>query len=144
MWRFPLDAADFYNSEFFDNSSSGIGGWGDPSNDYQITTGGFKDVVVAYPTPHHLRRHYTLYPYDDLGFTAPFPLPKGLMINTTMTKKNVDYIVDNYEGDYFGFQTYFESTIVSLVLHNSLGFSVWASDTQFQGPHPGAHLIMGG
>ena len=38
------------------------------------------------------------------------------MINTTMTKKNVDYIVNNYDGDYDGFQAYFESTIVSLVL----------------------------
>ena len=37
-------------------------------------------------------------------------------MNTTMTKENVDYILDKYEGDYFGFQTYFESATVSLVL----------------------------
>jgi hypothetical protein len=33
------------------------------------------------------------------------------MINTTMTKQNVDFNVDNYEGDYIGFQAYFESPV---------------------------------
>ena len=43
------------------------------------------------------------------------------MVNTTMTKENVDYIVDNYEGDYFGFQAYFENVVqVSLVLPPSV------------------------
>ena len=93
-----------------------MGGWGDPANDYQISTGGFKDLAVAYPTPHRIRRNFTLYPYDNPNFVAPFPFPKGLMINTTMTTENVDFIVNNYEGDFFGFQTYFESAIVSLAL----------------------------
>ena len=35
------------------------------------------------------------------------------MINTTMTKQNVDFTVDNFEGDFIGFQTYLESTPVS-------------------------------
>ena len=35
------------------------------------------------------------------------------MINTTMTKKNVDFTVGNFEGDFIGFQTYLESTPVS-------------------------------
>ena len=109
--------ADFYDSKFFDNSSSGIGGWGDPTNDYQITTGGLKDIMLAYPSPHRIRRNYTLYPYENANTKAlPFPALSDLMINTTMTKENVDYIVNNYEGDYFGFQAYFESTAVSPVL----------------------------
>ena len=74
-------------------------------------------MVLAYPSPHRIRRNLTLYPFLHVNATAPpFPVPSDLMINTTITKQNVDYIVNNYEGDYFGFQAYLESTIVSLVL----------------------------
>ena len=72
--------------------------------------------MFAYPTPHRIRRNYTLYPFDDPNFVLPFPLPKHLMVNTTITKENVDHVVNNYEGDYFGFQAYFESATVSLIL----------------------------
>ena len=34
------------------------------------------------------------------------------MINTTMTEQNVNFIVNNFEGDFFGFHSYFENTIV--------------------------------
>ena len=118
---FRLDAHDFYHSKFFDNSSSGVGGWGDPANDYRISTGGFKDMVLAYPNPHHIRRNFTLFPYLDLGFPPLWgddpstpALPGDLMINTTFTKENVDYLVNNFEGDFFGFHGYFESLTVSL------------------------------
>ena len=95
-------------------------------------------MAVAYPTPHRLRRNFTLYPYADLSFpplwgddsSAP-PLPVDLMINTTMTKENVGYLVNNYEGDFFGFQTYFENPVTVNLAHYSW-FSVWGSDTQ---PH---------
>ena len=116
-----------YNSEFFDNSSSGVGGWGDPTNDYQISTGGLKDMVVAYPSPHRIRRNFTLYPLTNPTIHPPFgddpmapPSPTGLMINTTMTKENVDFTTDNFEGDFIGFQAFFESIAVGLVL----GFSI--------------------
>jgi hypothetical protein len=36
------------------------------------------------------------------------------MINTTMTKKNVDFCVDNFEGDFIGFHGYLEGLAVSL------------------------------
>ena len=61
--RFHLDAADFEHS-IVDNSSHGVGGWGDPENDFQIYTGGFKDVIRAYPNPHHIRRNFTLFPFQ--------------------------------------------------------------------------------
>ena len=38
------------------------------------------------------------------------------MINTTMTKENLNYSVSSFEGDFFGFQAYFESLQVSLAL----------------------------
>ena len=62
--RFHLDTADFEHSTFFDNSSHGVSGWGDPENDFQIYTGGFKDVIRAYPNPHHIRRNFTLFPFQ--------------------------------------------------------------------------------
>ena len=112
------------NSPFFDSSSSGVGGWGDPKNDYQIYTGGFKDQIRVYPNPHHIRRNFSLFPFSNPDLLLPFagdpaapPSPAGLMINTTMTKDNVDYLVNSFEGDFFGFQEYAESTNVSLTFH---------------------------
>ena len=117
---FHLDAHDVYNSPFFNLSSSGIGGWGDPADDYQIHTGGFKDVVRAYPNPHHIRRNFSVMPFTNPDFVFPFQedlsVPADLMINTTMTKENVEYLVNNFEGDFIGFQTYLESIFVSQTL----------------------------
>ena len=113
-----VDAADFEDATIFSNSTTeGLGSWGDANNDYQISTGGFKDEIRAYPTPHHIRRNYTLYPFQNpliVGAAsdgAP-PPPTNLMINTTMTKTNVDYSVNNFPGDLIGFQGYMESVNV--------------------------------
>ena len=108
-----------YNSPFFDASPSGVGGWGDPANDYQIHTGGFKDVVRAYPNPHHIRRNFSVMPFTNPNVVLPFwedLVPVDFMINTTMTKKNVEYLVNNFEGDFIGFQAYLESIFVSQTL----------------------------
>ena len=35
------------------------------------------------------------------------------MINTTMTKDNVNFVVNNFEGDFIGMQGYAESLNVS-------------------------------
>ena len=109
-----------YNSPFFDNSSSGIGGWGDPANDYQIYTGGFKDVLRAYPNPNHIRRNFTLYPFQNPNLGNLFqndplapPPPTGFMINSSITKENIEYTVNNFEGDFIGLQAYTESVAVS-------------------------------
>ena len=117
------DAPDFYDNSMFDNSSYGVGAWGDPANDFQIFTGGFKDMVMAYPTPHHIRRNLTLFPFAMPHFFNRFagdpnapPPPVDLMINTTMTKAKVDFLVSNYEGDFFGFQSDFESVSVNVTL----------------------------
>ena len=91
------------NSAFFDGSPSGVGGWGDPTDDFQITTGGFKDVIAAYPSPHRIRRNCTVEPFSvpdtvpmsPVDPTAP-PIPRDFMINTTLTKQNVDSLVDGF------------------------------------------------
>lgn len=128
-WDWTIDAHDMYNSPFFDNSSCGIGGWGDPANDYQIFTGGFKDTMRSYPSPHHIRRNYTLYPFQNPNLGNLFagdpkapPPQTGLAINSSMTKANYEFTVNNFEGNFIGLQTYTEG---------------------LNGTHPGAHFILG-
>jgi tyrosinase len=126
-WDWTIDAPDFYHATILDNNTkSGFGGWGDPNNDFQITTGGFaKDFIVSYPSPHSIRRNFILQPFLD---PAPFPGPPPPAntaedINTTFTEANAIYSVESFVGDYESFQAYFES---------------------IEGLHPGPHIILGG
>ena len=123
-----LDAADFYHTTMFSESAyDGLGSWGDPENDFQICTGGFKDITLAYPVPHHIRRNFTLRPLTWINFPgvppAPLPVNPFEMVNTTFTKEVVNKTVNSWTGDYIKFQEYLEG---------------------FPGPHPGPHLILGG
>ena len=113
-----VDAADFYHSTIFSNSTcDGLGSWGDPENDFQISTGGFKDVMVAYPTPHHIRRNFTLRPISDE------PL---FMVNTSFTQEIVNLAVDSFAGNYTYFQAYLDAI------------------SGVPGLHTGPHVITGG
>jgi len=74
-----------FNSPFSDNSSPSVGGWGDPTNDYRIYTGGFKDQIRAYLSPHHPKRDFSPFPFSDPEIISPFadclaapPLPVDL------------------------------------------------------------------
>jgi tyrosinase len=129
-WDWTYEAADAYNSKFFDPSPHGVGGWGKVEDDYQVLDGGFKDWIRVYPSPHHIRRNFSIFPFTNTALLPPWgntpdspPRPVGLMVNNTMTKENVDFIVNNFEGDYMEFQHYFESP---------------------NGTHIGAHLLLGG
>ena len=121
------DTADFYHATIFSDSEyDGLGSWGDPDNDYQLCTGGFKDIVVAYPVPHHIRRNYTLYPNRPPGFLTPAGVPPqnpSLMYNTTFTSEVVDNTLSSTPGNYPNFQARLEAP---------------------PGPHPGPHFILGG
>ena len=120
------DTADFYNATIFSDSPyDGLGSWGDPDNDFQISTGGLNEFRLAYPVPHNLRRNFTLQPFlHGLAGTPPgVTIDPALMLNTTFTKENVDFILKSFAGDFIAFQTYTEG---------------------ISGPHPGPHLILGG
>jgi tyrosinase len=108
------DAPDLYGSPFFKDSNlkSGLGGWGDPANDFQVPTGGFSKFHTSYPSAHTLRRNFTLRPY--LNFDSPFFPDPELMANTTFTKAEVHKMVEGFDGDYKGFQKYFERFPVRL------------------------------
>ena len=120
-----LDAADFEHATIWSNSTDdGLGSWGDPQNDFQIFTGAFKDITVAYPVPHHIRRNYTLRPFlAGVSIPGAPPVDPEYRINVSFSAENVNYTVNSFTGDYIRFQTYFEAAF---------------------GPHPGPHIIMGG
>ena len=100
LTRFATDSSNFRNSSFFDpDPSSGLGSWGDPKNDYQLTDGGLADVVVSYPVPHRIRRNYTLY-YPDL---PNFPL------TNSFTPESLYALVHGFKGDFIAFQAHFET-----------------------------------
>jgi len=117
-WDWTIDAHDMFNSAFFDNSTyQGVGGWGDPNNDFQIYTGGFKDQIRTYPSLHHIRRNFSLYPFDNPNAVKPFPndpnappLPVGFAVNGSMTKANETFAVNGFEGDFITFQAFVEQT----------------------------------
>ena len=123
-----LDTADLYHATIWSDSDyDGLGSWGDPNNDHDISTGALKDMRIAYPVPHNLRRNFTLR-VGDAGLGAshpngpPAPDP-SLMVNTTFTSDVVDSTVTSFTGEYIKFQATIES---------------------WKGPHPGPHIIVGG
>jgi tyrosinase len=124
-WDWTKDASDVYHASIWsDSTTEGLGSWGVPENDFQINTGGFKDIKLAYPVPHNIRRNYTIQPFlAGVNIPGAPPVDPLLMANASLTKANVDFIVNSFTGDYVAFQTYVES---------------------LAGPHPGPHIILGG
>jgi len=98
---FMTDASNFQNSSFWDpDTTSGVGGWGDPSDDDQITDGAFADGFhVSYPSPHRLRRRYTSTSPDN---------PDEPLTNV-FTPESQAAMVNGFEGSFIGFQARLES-----------------------------------
>jgi len=124
-WDWTIDAHDIYNAGIWDDSPSGLGRWGDPGNDFQINTGGFKDQIRLYPSPHHIRRNFSVFPFTNAAFqnVKGIDVPAAYMPNTTMVPENVAFMVNGFDGDFIGFQAYFEG---------------------LPGPHSGPHLMLAG
>jgi tyrosinase len=126
-WNWSLNTENFFNSSIFDPSpTSGFGGDGDPNNDYQISDGGFSNEHRAYPVPNKIRRNFTLQAWK--GLLSPFAdqvpdptLDPNKYANTTFDEEEVSKLVNGFEGDFRGFQVYFEA---------------------FQGAHAGVHSII--
>lgn len=111
-----LDAPDVYESTMFQdfNPVSGLGGWGNLSDDAQVPNGAFSDFQLSYPSYHTLRRNFTLQPYiglDPTLFTNPYE-----DANATFTQSEVDKMVNGFVGDYKGFQVYMEGFEVCLLM----------------------------
>lgn len=107
-----IDAPDFYESSFWKDSDymSGLGGWGDPNDDYTVHDGGFRDLQIAYPVPHHIRRNFSLLAWKSLSFPLIInPLKMG---NTSFSASVIDSLLETPAGDFKGFQTVLEAVQV--------------------------------
>jgi tyrosinase len=98
---------------FDDDEVCGLGGWGDPNDDIQITTGGFKDAVRVYPSPHRIRREYTLQPLANIPNPFPNdplapPINPAILINGSFSLANYNFTLNGFLGDLRGFQAYLE------------------------------------
>jgi len=122
-WNWSRDSRDVYDSDLFKDPDpvSGLGGWGSSTQDFSVLDGGFRTLTLSYPSRHVLRRNFTLQPY--LGQPPPFFTEPAKLANTSFTPAEVAKMVNGFEGDFKGFQKYFES---------------------FEGAHGSVHLVLGG
>ncbi|KAF7302077.1 Di-copper centre-containing protein [Mycena indigotica] len=125
-WDWVQDYRDVFSSTMFTDPDpeSGLGGWGDPANDVSVPDGGFSNTStfrLAYPSPHTLRRNFTLKPF--LGNPFLSESQQQLYGNTSFTPAERDKLVNGFVGDFKGFQTYLEG---------------------FNGSHGAIHLMVGG
>ena len=105
---YVIDAnANFPNSMIFsDSRTSGFGGWGNPADGNQITTGAFaEDFEVVYPVPHTIARNYT----EIADATTPTPTTMWMYF----TPAAREAVVRGYIGDFVGFQKQVEGPAVS-------------------------------
>jgi tyrosinase len=121
-WNWTIDAPNFYESSWWKDSDpvSGLGGWGDPNNDYRVPDGALSNFQISYPGPHTIRRNFTLYP-----FQVPFPIfskPQKLG-NASISAYEVNAVLDAPAGDFKAFQVAFEAP---------------------EGSHSGPHALTGG
>ncbi|QRW26626.1 tyrosinase [Rhizoctonia solani] len=114
-WAWEKDAADFENSAIWDTDpESGLGGFGDPNDDYTVKTGAL-NITVVYPITHKLRRRYT--PILDLENVTKIPA------NSTFSQEEVNSLLAQPEGNFTAFH---------------------ASAERFVGMHTAIHYILGG
>lgn len=96
--HFMTDASNFENSDIWDpDPISGIGGWGAPDDDYQITSGAFAtNFTLVYPSPHRLRRQYTP--------TVPGPNGTTVSLTDLFTPESQTTLINSYVADFIHFQ----------------------------------------
>ena len=95
---FVTDAATFQNSMFWNpDTTSGMGGWGDPNDDYQVADSAFgKDFIISYPVPLRHRRQYTL----SVPGRPTSPSTNALI------PESIVAIVNGFEGGFVGFRRF--------------------------------------
>ena len=111
-----IDAPDFYESSFWKDSDpvSGLGGWGDPNDDFRVPDGGFHKMPLSYPTPHTVRRNFTFLSFN-LPFRSFLITDRQKMGNSSFTASVIEAILETSAGDYKGFQTVLEAPEVRTI-----------------------------
>jgi len=91
---------------------SGLGGWGDPATDYSVPDGGFSELHLSYPSPHILRRNFTLQPWKGDAFVLITDSYK--IANTSFTAAAVEAVLESPAGDFKYFQEALENAEVRI------------------------------
>ena len=86
---------------------SGVGGWGDPNNDFQVPDGGLANFTLSYPVYHHIRRNYTYLVWANLP--SPLVTEPQAIGNASFTFDVVDSILQTAPGDYEEIQVLLEA-----------------------------------
>ena len=75
-----------------------------------MTDGGFSNLHLSYPSPHILRRNFTLRPWAHLppAFNA-FATQPQKEANSSFLAPEIEQLLETSDGDYKGFQKAFES-----------------------------------
>jgi len=124
-WDWRIDAPDFHESSFWKDRDpkSGLGGWGDPNEDFRVPDGGFNKLHLSYPSPHILRRNFTLLAFASSFLPAEYFTEPQKEANTSFTASAINTLLKTTRGNYRNFQAGFEA---------------------FEGAHSAVHLIVGG
>ena len=99
---------------------SGLGGWGDPNDDFRVPDGGFHKLPLSYPTPHTVRRNFTLLSFN-LPFRSFLITDRQEMGNSSFTASIIEAILEIPAGDYKGFQTVLEAPGVRAINISNMG-----------------------
>jgi tyrosinase len=105
-----VDAPDFYESSFWKDSDpkSGLGGWGGPNADFSVPDGGFNNFHLSYPSPHTLRRNFTLLAFHSPFLPAQFFTDPLKEANTSFSASAIESLLETPAGDYRSFQAALE------------------------------------
>ena len=69
--------------------------------------GGFRNLHLSYPSPHTLRRNFTLRPFDIPGAVLfKYPLKEA---NSSFLAPEIEKLLETPAGDYKNFQAAFET-----------------------------------
>jgi len=106
-----VDAPDFHESSFWKDSDpqSGLGGWGNPNADFSVPDGGFNTFQLSYPSPHTLRRNFTLLAFDSSFLPAQFFTEPLKEANASFSASAIEALLKTSAGDYRDFQAAFET-----------------------------------
>ena len=98
---------------------SGLGGWGNPNADFAVPDGGFRNLHVSYPSPHIVRRNFSLRPFNVPFYLFTDPLK---MANTSFSASVIEAILETSTGDYKGLQTVIEAPEVRKMDCSDMGW----------------------
>jgi tyrosinase len=118
------DASNFFDSSFWKDPDhrSGLGGWGDANADFAVLDGGFRALHLSYPSPHMLRRNFTLRPF---GFSVPFFTEPQKEANSSFSASNIEKLLETPDGDYRMFQAALEAFEVRAWMLTVVGFLIF-------------------